>query len=303
MPFPLIPLIGAGVSAVASWAANRNANRKNRRFATTMYERQRDDNRQNWRDQNEYNNPTNQRKRMEAAGLNPALMYGSQASSGNAQSVQGAGSGNVNHKPLVEGSLAQGFFDTQVKNAQSNNLEVQNTVLKNEAILKSAQTVSEIAKAKKYGIDTDSSKFDLGLKQSLRKFHIDAQRLSNIHTAAGIDNVNSQRYERDTLLNPRLAQLQVGIQKQLQSINLDKRQISYIQSKIDLNKADLKLREDNIYPSDPMWARMMASKSRNDVQKVVKKIRSVHPQTSGGQSLDITNFFNFKKLIDSIFNK
>lgn len=40
--------------------------------------------RKDWRDQNKYNHPAAQRERLEQAGLNPALMYGSGASGGNA---------------------------------------------------------------------------------------------------------------------------------------------------------------------------------------------------------------------------
>ncbi|WNK13234.1 MAG: DNA pilot protein [Microvirus sp.] len=75
MPFPLIPLIAAGVPLVQSLIQNR----MNRKMSEYTYKN--DVNM--WNKTNEYNTPKNQMARYGAAGLNPNLIYG-QGNSGNA---------------------------------------------------------------------------------------------------------------------------------------------------------------------------------------------------------------------------
>jgi hypothetical protein len=77
-------LIGTGIGALMQIGTNR----KNRQFAKEMYGRQRSDALADWHRQNTYNSPVETRKRMEAAGLNPALMYGGNQTGGMSGAVR-----------------------------------------------------------------------------------------------------------------------------------------------------------------------------------------------------------------------
>lgn len=87
--FDLVGSIGTPVlGSVANFLSNRNTNQSNER----MQQRQNAWNLEMWNRNNEYNTPAAQMQRLQAAGLNPDLMYGQNASgaSGNSSSpVQG----------------------------------------------------------------------------------------------------------------------------------------------------------------------------------------------------------------------
>ena len=91
-------LIATGAQ-VAGQAANMafsgNMNKKNRRHAALMQRRQFDFQREFWDAQNRYNLPIEQRKRLEEAGYNMALLYGKgqMPTPGNAQPPSGGSSG------------------------------------------------------------------------------------------------------------------------------------------------------------------------------------------------------------------
>ena len=51
--------------------------KRDKAFTEKMYKMQVEDNRENWRMMNEYNSPSAQRERIELAGLNSNLLYGS----------------------------------------------------------------------------------------------------------------------------------------------------------------------------------------------------------------------------------
>lgn len=71
MAAPLLgPLLGAGVSALGSIFSSGSSNRANRKL---------------WREQTRYNHPVEQMKRLQEAGLNPALIYGSGAQTATGQ--------------------------------------------------------------------------------------------------------------------------------------------------------------------------------------------------------------------------
>lgn len=72
MPFPLIPLIVAGISAAGSYFGARHQAKKNKELAQF----QADANERYLDKQLEYNTPKNQMQRFQDAKLNPNLIYG-----------------------------------------------------------------------------------------------------------------------------------------------------------------------------------------------------------------------------------
>lgn len=126
MPIPLAVGMAASsaLSGLSGILGNAQRNRQNIRF---------------WRMQNEYNHPKAQMQRLQEAGLNPRLIYGSGASSstGNASQPPASQAENVDFK-LMENMLAH--QDIKMKKAQRDNLQVQSTVMQEDAELKRSMT-------------------------------------------------------------------------------------------------------------------------------------------------------------------
>lgn len=83
----------------------------------------------NWNRQNEYNSPINQRKRLEEAGLNPALMYGngstSTANAGALPAYQSFGQ-DITSNMLGVMQMAQMASNVRLTNAQAEGIEAEN---------------------------------------------------------------------------------------------------------------------------------------------------------------------------------
>ncbi len=143
-------------SSLIQNAGNANQQRKANKFNVTM-----------WDLTNKYNHPSQQMSRLREAGLNPNLVYGqgSQGAPGQADKVHPAKAAPFTFENPLKNITS--FADLKQKEAQTDNLKQQNTVLEQEAILKGAQTA-------KLGTDTAKSKFDLGLAEELRNTSLQA---------------------------------------------------------------------------------------------------------------------------------
>lgn len=119
---------------------------------------------QNWQMQNEYNNPSNQMKRLQEAGLNPNLMYGNgSASTGNATSAPDAAS--VNSAPM---SAPRANFDfsrlgTDAMQAAISLRQQDNNdkLAQSQVDYNKAKIASEEAKALSLLAGTDLTRFEL----------------------------------------------------------------------------------------------------------------------------------------------
>jgi hypothetical protein len=117
MPFPIAEVIGAAATigtSAANYGFTAKSNRKTRDYNDKAYNRQKDDERENWRMQNEYNLPKNQMARLKEAGLNPALVYGGGATT-IAQSVGTPSSLGYTDKPyqIPEGAIGDTLGNIQ----------------------------------------------------------------------------------------------------------------------------------------------------------------------------------------------
>lgn len=137
------------IQAVNSVGAAQGS-RSGRKWALKQYERERADNLSDWQRQNEYNHPSSQMARLREAGLNPNLVYGKGADN-TATAISGAASPSPEKwvpRDLPLGDLGDSLFrgvDLSMKQAQTDNLRVQNTVLSQEAELKKAQTLGTLS--------------------------------------------------------------------------------------------------------------------------------------------------------------
>lgn len=155
----------AALGAAGSIAANMVGNAGNRR----EQKRANQYNLDQWHRQNAYNDPKRQMERLQNAGLNPNLIYGTSPTSavGNAGAVAPAKAADFSaDNPLEHLSTYANFG---VQQAQTDNLRAQSEVITQDAILKAAQTASTAA-------GTARSKFDLGLAQELKNTSVDAAK-------------------------------------------------------------------------------------------------------------------------------
>lgn len=138
----LINQAAATAVQAAGVYASGEMNRRTLRWNEKMYERQKADSLELWNRQNEYNSPTAQMERLREAGLNPNLVYGKGADN-TAMAIQRPDVKPWNPKAPDVSGLAQSLFtgyDLAMKQAQTDLLKKQATVMAQDQLLKQAQT-------------------------------------------------------------------------------------------------------------------------------------------------------------------
>lgn len=267
MPLPAIIAGGAQVlgSAVNAFSTGKQ-NKKSRQFSREMYNRQYNDNISFWHQQNEYNSPQAQMQRLQAAGLNPNLVYGSgsgaagQAGSISTPDVQSAqfrtpewGNG-ISTAGLT---YMNAMYDFDIKQAQIDNLKADNTVKLNDALLKQAQ-------ARQTGASTDRSIFDLDFLKELRDVSADTKR-ELLRQKKTQTDVLLSRNEREAAMNSsnlreageRILNMRLSRAKTRQEIKNIKITASSLRKSNVLKDLDINLRKQGINPNDPMWTRVL----------------------------------------------
>lgn len=181
------PIAGAALQAVGQvgsglFAANQA--RKNRKFQERMYYQQLEDNRENWRLQNEYNLPVNQLQRLTDAGLNPLLMYGQGGVSNTVSSPsQGASAphgaqGDMNLNTNFGQALAQAaMMQAQIRNLNASSEQMETTAEKNRVESHGIAIQNEIAeRTKEISVAMKYNDFD---KVSADIRYLNSQILNN----------------------------------------------------------------------------------------------------------------------------
>jgi len=140
----LINYAGQVTSAAAGAMAQNKLNKKTMRYNDEWAYRQREWALQDWKMQNEYNSPIEQRKRMIAANMNPALMYGSGASGGASSPVRTNQSPSWNPQvPKVDlgaGASIMTYIGVQKQQAELEQMRLQNELLKERTTTQKAVT-------------------------------------------------------------------------------------------------------------------------------------------------------------------
>lgn len=124
---------GIGGSLI-SYFGQKAENKKNRKFAVDMYNREVADKERQWHLTNDYNRPINEMARMREAGLNPMLMYGGAGSGGNAGGMPSPSSfGNHDQKaPEWKGNGIGDYIGFIEQGARTDNTRA-NTLLAESA--------------------------------------------------------------------------------------------------------------------------------------------------------------------------
>lgn len=252
-------LLSAGLDAWQTGVQNR----KSRDFQREMYQRQLVDNRRLWEDQNQYNSPQAQMKRLQEAGLNPNLVYGS----GSAQQPAGSISAPDVQSPQYKtpdfsgianaGNIFSQYLDYEIKAAQVDNLKADNTVKLEQAGLIRAQTANTTG-------NTLNTEFELNQKRSLSDIYSEYKReelrklKTDIDTGISdreirlIQNYTSLTQQAEAILNSRAQR--ANTEAELQRIKAATREIN---KNNELKQLEIEMRKNGINPNDPMWARML----------------------------------------------
>ena len=285
---PLIPVAAAALSTAAPIYAQGRMNKKTREWSEHMYGRQRADSLADWQMQNEYNSPVNQMARLREANLNPHLVYG-----GGAGNVTGASqaprSSNVpswSPKPpdLNLSSLAFGYQNWKLQEAQIDNLKAGETVKVQDAILRAAQTGKTIAETGKTTKSTESIAEQLEFNKSIRSISTDALRASVEKTLADTQFTLSENERKALMFYPNFEKAveEILTERAKRSVMGAQRQqiYQYIENlKKDgvLKEYDINLRKQGIYPGDPWYIKaatqfIESAPGANIMQKLQNKV-------------------------------
>lgn len=202
-------VIGSGISAVGnalggvfSSKSNKKLMREQMRWQESMYARQLQDARENWRMQNEYNSPANQRKLLEDAGYNPAMMGADLQSASSADNIA---MGNVPSAPTY--STTPNYIADTVNSAT----QAFSTLVAAHAAKQNADTNAKNAdtNAKNAGINQQNAD-----TQSALAYHQNALTRQNIQLAAQ-ENAFKSEFMTNQInqmrANTNLVRVQTGI--------------------------------------------------------------------------------------------
>jgi hypothetical protein len=277
MPIPA--LLAAALPAIGSAAASTLGtiftNKQQANAAQRSYDIQRRDSLADWKMQNEYNSPQMQMQRFKDAGLNPNLIYKQTNESAPVRSTNydtpkfSAPTPDLNMIGAVMGQHA----DIKLKEAQTNNLAKQNTVIEQDALLRQAQTAGEIARTTG-NVDANRranelQKYSLqAAEQNLRKTDVDISK-TKLDMLLGFRNdwrqtvANSKSMEE---ANARITSMAVQNAKS----NAERKQIIQFSDNLKkdgiLKQLDIDLRRLGIMPSDNIAARLMG-RAWNNISK------------------------------------
>jgi hypothetical protein len=269
----MLPAIIGGASSIIGGligaSSQRRANRENMRFTEQMYNRQRADNLFNWHLQNSYNHPSQQRKRLEDAGFNSALMYGKSASSGVAGQVQGATPQNKEIKPQTTGqfigdagnSVMNSMYDLRIKAQQAKNLKKQESLLDQDILKRSAELVGQKIQnqSKRLGFNVDTRYLD-----TLTGLSVDAAE-ENIRGTMISNRLNLDENERrwaTTIWNVREAATRIlnhrlNMARTAQEVRFLRQRIQLIKYDKDIKRIQNEMWKRGQNPSDPAWQRIL----------------------------------------------
>ncbi|AXH75909.1 MAG: DNA pilot protein [Microviridae sp.] len=235
----------SGIANIGSSLVQNAGNRKSQKRAEKA-------NINFWNLQNEYNDPSSQMARLRRAGLNPNLIYGSNASgaSGNAESISPAKAADYEMRnPLQDVST---FADFRQKEAGTSNLKEQNTVLQQEALLKTATTANTAMRTKQ-------SEFDLGLAKELRTTSLQAAQTNLRRMEAQTFGDEIDANFKDQTLAARIKDINYRVQ-------MSKEQLKGEELKNSLLQWERELSQLGLNKNDPWYYRIIG-KTKDKIQK------------------------------------
>ncbi len=139
------------------------------------------------------------------------------------------------------------IYDLEIKQAQADNLKAQNSVIKHDAALRAAQ-LSQTQ------VNTDSSKFDLGLKSELRGTSAEAMR-ENLRVMQTNRQIALADNERKAILHsPTLETALQTVLNMREQNALTRQTRKNMLSDGTLKQYEVDLRKLGIVPGGPWWS-------------------------------------------------
>lgn len=252
-------LIGSGISAIGnaiggvfSSQNNKKLMREQMHWQEAMYQRQLQDARENWKMQNEYNSPANQRKLLEEAGYNPAMMGADLQSASSADNIA---MGNVPSAPSY--SMTPNYIADTVNSAT----QAFSTLVAAQATKQNADTNAKNAdtNAKNAGINQQNAD-----TQSALAYHSNALTRQNIQLAAQENAFKSefmQNQINQMRANTNLVRVQTGVAAITKEwLPYEKSmQLSKLSADIDNVLEDVKLKKVSIKVGEAQVKQLLSS--------------------------------------------
>ena len=211
MPKEIAIPIGGIISGLGNVAATAMTNRANRQLAEYAYSKDLE----MWNRQNEYNSPQAQMERLQAAGLNPAMMYGqgSQAA-GQAKEMPKYNAPTMDYTvaiPMIVQTLGA-FQDIKVKQAQEKSIlaDVEyktgslesriRTAIHNSHIKASEEEIKAFAAAVEnalwHNLESTSGRDPVQVAQRKAQLGISQEAVGRTKADALIRNIEADLYEQ-----------------------------------------------------------------------------------------------------------
>lgn len=250
--------------------------KKQQQWAQKMYDQQRTHALQDWEMQNAYNSPAAQMKRLKEAGLNPHLIYGSGADATASQMPRQSDAPNAQLDALqFEGyapTLSQ-FYDTQVKQAQTDNLKAQTVTASEDAKLRAAQTLETYARTANTAQNTAKSDWELKLAKELKDVTVEAAKTNVQKMQADIAYTQDENKRKQDLHQGNLTAQQNDIKQQVKELIMQDLEQARTRSEIknietqgrimlsdeQIKQIEVDLRKKNLTPNSPLWQKEMKS--------------------------------------------
>lgn len=249
---------GSIIGGLINSGAQSDNNQKQLDFAQKMYAQQKADSLDMWNKQNAYNSPQAQMDRLKSAGLNPNLVYG------NGSAVNTASPISVPNQPhaaltaprpgdAITGGASAGlsnYYDTQLKQAQIDNMKAQNTNIAEDTAYKTALTFSTLMQGQ-------NTNFDLGLKGELHQNSLDAASEQLRKLKLGNENIqfSTNKLFADTNNANLITTQNVNESKARVKAMMTQREGQQFQNK--MLEVDSKMKQLGIEKSDPIYYRVI----------------------------------------------
>ena len=233
-------IIAAGIGAVAGGAqaaATGKMNRKSRRFQREMFDKT-----------NKYNSPLEQRKRLEEAGLNPNLVYGS--SSGGVAGTTSQPSKPDFDTPEISGIAApiQGgvmdYYNAKSIQAGTDVNEAREENIKQDTVNKGIDSVNK-------AVNAASGQISLKQKRELYENTINTAKESLRSLSAGADYTEGKNSRENRITNETVSKLKAETAK----LKTEGKKLS---DEAIMTRLDRILYQDyKVRPSDPFYFKII----------------------------------------------
>lgn len=268
-----------GINQVANTISVAQTTKKQRKWAEAQYEKQRAHALEDWNTQNAYNSPAAQMQRLKEAGLNPNLVYGNGADATAGQMPRQSDTGSYDAEaPQVDFNAQRSlmnYYDTQFRQQQTDNLQVQRTLMEQQAINTAAQTAATLAGTAKTKLETDT------LSQ-LQQTTVDAAR-ANLNKILLDSQYTEDENQRKRDLHPgNLQSLAQSVIKQrldaaktIQETQQIKQAVENMKLDKQLKQIEIDIRKKGGNPNDPYWQKKLIDL----IEGIINDFKSDKPAT------------------------